>query len=164
MRQINCAMTGVIERHRTHVLYFFSIFVVAIDEAFTVRINDVPVPRIGNDEPAFTTTSLKPILATDYSRVRAARNTDIRIVLLRAVNVVRERDIHGHVIELRGWLVVLSGPIFAAISGNRRAAITHIGDSVWVRWIDPESVMISVPCRHQVEGLSAIDRFKESGV
>ena len=30
--------------------------------------------------------------------------------------------------------------------------------------IDPKSVMISVSCRHEVECLSAIDRFKEPGV
>ena len=116
MRQIDGAVSGIINRHRTNVLYFLFAFVVPIDEAFAVRINDVPVPRVRNDEPAFTATSFKPIFAADYSRVRAARDPDIRIVLLRAVNVVRERVVHGHVIELRSRLVVLRRPIFAAVS------------------------------------------------
>src|SRR5438552_14534522 len=116
MRKIDRAMTGVINRHRTDVLYLLFVFVVAVDEAFVVRIDDVPVARIRHDEPAFTATSLKPILPANHSRVRAARNADIRIVLLRAVNVVGERIVNSHVIKLRSRLVVLSSPILTAVS------------------------------------------------
>src|SRR5215831_16371606 len=140
MRQIDGAVTGVIDWHRTDVLYFLFVFVVAVDQAFIVRIDDVPVARVRYDEPAFTATSLKPILPANHSRVRAARNADIRIVLLRAVNVVGKRIVHSHVVKLRSGLVVLRGPVFAAISGNANAAITGIRDSVRVRWIDPKSV------------------------
>ena len=113
--KIDRAMTSVVDRHRTDVSRFFFLFVVASDEAFVVRIDDVPVARIRYDEPAFTATSLKPILPANHPRVRAARNDDIRIVLLRAVNVVRERIVNSHVIKLRSRLVVLSSPILTAV-------------------------------------------------
>src|SRR5262245_39322423 len=90
MLQIAGPMTSVIEWHRTNVLYFFFVFVVPVNETFVVGINDVPVAWIRHNEPAFSATSLEPILTANHSRIRAARNPDIRIVLLRAVNVVGE--------------------------------------------------------------------------
>src|SRR6516164_2837751 len=78
--------------------------------------------------------------------------------------MVGECVVYGYVIKLRRRLIVLSCPVFAAISGDAGAAITDICDSVWVRWIDPKSVMISVPRGHEAECLSAIDRFKEACV
>src|SRR6266705_3596465 len=86
--KIDRAMTSVVDRHRTDVSRFFFLFVVAINEAFVVRIDDVPVARIRYDEPAFTATSDEPILLPNSAPAGAARNADIRIVLLRAVNVV----------------------------------------------------------------------------
>ena len=88
------------------VWYVLFVFVVAVDEALVVRIDDVPVARIRDDETAFTATSLKPILPANHSRIRAARNADIRIILLCPVNVVGERIVHGYVIKLRSRLVV----------------------------------------------------------
>src|SRR6266446_964331 len=67
MRQIDGAMTGVIDWHRTDILYFLFGFVVAVDEAFVVRIDDVPVARIRHDEPTFTAPSLKPVLPANHS-------------------------------------------------------------------------------------------------
>src|SRR5206468_6617458 len=131
---------------------------VSINEAFVVRINDVPVAWIRHDEATFAAARDEPILLSNSAPVGTARNADIRIVLLRAVNVVGERIVHSHVIKLRSWLVVLSRPVFAAISGDAGAAITRIGDSVRVCWIDPKSMMISVPCRHEVECLPTIYR------
>src|SRR5262245_38350796 len=157
MLQIGGAMTGVIEWQRANVLYFLFVFVVAVNETFVVRIDDVPVARIGHNEPAFAAASLKPILPTNHSRVRATRNSNIRVVLLRAVNVVRKGVVHGDVIELRSRLIVLSRPVLAAIRGDAYATITRICDSVRVCWIDPKSVMISVPCRHEIECLSTVD-------
>src|SRR5262249_35762396 len=67
MRQIDGAVTGVVDWYWTDVLYFFFVLVVASDEAFVVRIDDVPVAWIRYDEPALTATSLKPILLANYS-------------------------------------------------------------------------------------------------
>src|SRR5262245_50689560 len=164
MLQIAGPMTSVIEWKRTNVLYFFFVFVIAIDESFVVRIDDVPVSGIRHDKPAFTAASLKPIVSANYSFVRATRNADIRIVLLRAINVIRKCVIYSYVIKLRRRLIVLSRPVFPAIRRDACAAIAHIGDSVRVCWIDPKSVMISMPCRHEVECLSAINGFEETGV
>src|SRR5215471_1052471 len=162
--KIGRAMTGVIEWHRTNVLHFLFVLVVTVNETFVVRIDNVPVARIRHNETAFTATSLEPILPANDSRVGAARNGNVRVVLLCAVNVVGECVVYGYVIKLRRRLIVLSGPVFTAIGGNGCAAITDICDSVWVRWIDPKSVMISVPCRHEIECLSAINRFEKPSV
>ena len=67
MRQIDGAVARIINRHRTNVLHFLFVFVVTIDEAFAVRINDVPVPRVRNDKAAFAASGLKPILPADDS-------------------------------------------------------------------------------------------------
>ena len=160
--KIDRAMTGVVDRHRTDVSRFFFLFVVASDEAFVVRIDDVPVARIRYDKATFAAARDEPILLPNSAPAGAARDANVGIVLLRAVNVVRERIVHSHMIKLRSRLVVLSGPVLAAISGDAGTAITRIGDTVRVRRIDPKTVMISVPCRHEVECLSAINGLKEA--
>ena len=164
MGNIDRAVTSVIDRHRTDVSRFFFLFVVASDEAFVVRIDDVPVARIRYDKATFAAARDEPILLPNSAPAGAARDANVGIVLLRAVNVVRERIVHSHVIKLRSRLVVLSGPVFAAIRGDACAAIIRVGDSVRVRWIDPKSVMIPRTRGHECKRLSAIDRFKEACV
>ena len=75
----------------------------------------MPVARIGHDEAAFAIARDEPIFASDHSRIRAAGDADVRVVLLRSVNVVRERVINRDMIKLRGRLVILRCPGFPAI-------------------------------------------------
>jgi hypothetical protein len=67
MHEICGAVSGIIQRPYADVLHFLFLFVVAVNETFVVRINDVPVARIRNDETAFTTAGLKPILTANHS-------------------------------------------------------------------------------------------------
>jgi len=67
-------------------------------------------------------------------------------------------------IELRSWLVVLGRPRFAAVGGDIDTAIVRITDPIGILRIDPETMMISVPCRQQIESFSAIDRAEKASV
>ena len=164
MREIDRAAPGIVQRHRTDVLIVFFGFVVARDVAFAVGINDVPVARIGNYEPALAAAGLIPILAADHSRIRAARNANIRVVLLRAVNVIRKRVVDCDMIKLRGRLVVLSGPAFSAVDRDAGAAVVRIANPIRILRIDPETVVIPVSRRKQIKRLPAVDRSERARV
>ncbi len=66
----------------------------------------------------------------DRAPVGAAGDADIRVVLLRAVNVIGERVVYRHVIKLRGRLVVLRRPSLAAVGGNAGAAVVRVADAI----------------------------------
>src|SRR5437870_9140364 len=115
MLEINRAMAGVVERDDAGIVPVLFVFIVVGEVAFVVGIDDVPVPRIRNDEAALAAARLEPILRRDDAGIRAAGDANIRIVLLRAVDVIRERVVDRDVIELRGRLIVLGRPGLAAI-------------------------------------------------
>ncbi len=115
MRKIGSAVARVINRPDADVLLLMSAVVVTSDPAFFVGINDLPVARIGRHEAALTTAGLKPILPSNRAPIRAAGDTDVGVVLLRAVDVIGECVVHGHVVKLRRGLIVLRRPGFAAI-------------------------------------------------
>ena len=124
----------------------------------------MPIPWIGHDKAALATACFEPILPSNDARVGAASDTDVGVVLLRAINVVGERIVHSHVIKLRSRLVVLRCPSFAAVGRDAAAAVIRVCDAIWVRRINPESVVIAVTRGQESEIFSTIDRSKESGV
>src|SRR6266403_2667650 len=81
MGKIDSAVPGIIERDGTNVLHLLFIFVVAIDVAFVVRVDDVPIAWIGHDEAAFSATGYEPIFASDHAGIAAAGDAYIRAVL-----------------------------------------------------------------------------------
>src|SRR4029077_7342986 len=88
----------------------------------------------------------------------------IRIVLLRAVDVVGKAVVGGDVVELAGGLVVLGRPGVAAVQRNARAAVIGVDQTVGIVGIDPQCMVIPVGRRHQAEGLAAVDRAQHAGV
>ena len=72
--------------------------------------------------------------------------------------------VHGDVVELRGWLVVLLGPRLASVHRNRNPAIVAVDQALRVGGIDPQAVMIAVRRRQQLEGLAAIVGAERAGV
>ena len=74
MWQIGCAVPGMVHRPNAHVLPFFLVLIVSNDVAFAVGINNVPVARIGYDEPALAAPGHKPILCRDHALVAPARD------------------------------------------------------------------------------------------
>ena len=118
----------------------------------------MPVARIGHDEPAFAIAGDKPIFPPNHTAVGAARDADVRVVLLRAVNVIRKRVVDCDVIKLRGRLIILRGPAFSAVDRDAGAAVIRIADPIRILRIDPESVVIPVSRRKQIKRLPAVDR------
>ena len=92
----------------------------------------------------------------------AARDADIRVVLLRAVDVIRKRVVDRDVIELRGRLVLQRRPGLAAIDRDARAAIVRVREPMRIFRIDPESVMIAMARGQELECLAAIDRAERA--
>src|SRR2546423_5590279 len=164
MDEINRDMNVINERDHARIVGVLFVLVVKGEVTFVVGIDDVPVPRIGNDEAALAPAGLKPILRGDHSSIGPARYPDIRVVLLCAVDVIRKRVIDRDVIKLRGRLVLLCRPRFSSVSRNRDAAIVRVPNSLRVRWIDPEPVMIAMTCGQKGERFAAIDRTEEPSV
>src|SRR5438552_12445932 len=105
----------MIHRPNAYVLSFFLVLIVSNDVALAVGVNNVPVARIGYDEPALAAPRNKPILCRDHALVAPARDAYIRVVLLRPVDVIRIAIVGRDVIKLRRRLVILRRPCFAAI-------------------------------------------------
>ena len=124
----------------------------------------MPIARVRHDKPAFAAACFEPILPPNRAPIGAARDADIRVVLLRAVNVVGERVVHSNVVKLCSGLVVLCGPVFAAVGRDAGPAVAHVGDAIWVRRINPKPVMIAVTRGQESEIFPTIDRFKKPGV
>src|SRR5438034_11818811 len=105
----------MIHRPNAYVLSFFLVLIVSNDVALAVGVNNVPVARIGYDEPALAARRNKPILRRDHALGAPARDAYIRVVLLRAGDVIRIGVVGRYVIELRRRVVILRQPFFAAI-------------------------------------------------
>ena len=115
MDVIGRAMSRVIEREDTEILVLLARLVVTREEAFVVRVDDVRVARIGNDEAALPAAGMRPIALLDDAAIGAARDAHVRVVLLRAIDVVRKRVVDRDVIELRSRLVAVARPALAAV-------------------------------------------------
>src|SRR5437868_210066 len=160
MLQIVRAVSGIIDRKWADVLIVLFRFVVARDIALAVRINDVPVARIGNYKTALAVAGWIPIFAADRPGIGAARDANVRVVLLRAINVIRKRVVDGYVIKLRGRLIVLRCPTLAAIDRNARTAVVRVADAIRILRINPQTVMIAMARGKQIKRFAAINRFE----
>ena len=101
-----------------------SVFVVTGDVALIITgVDDERVARIGSDVAGFTAADGIPILTVDGAIEIATGDGDGGVVLLRAVDVIREAIIGGDVIELRGGLIIFLGPVRAAVEGDSGSAV-----------------------------------------
>src|SRR6266516_8095318 len=145
MGHIGGPVSRVIERNGANVLHLLFIFIITYPSlTYVTRINDVPIARIGHDEPALAATSDKPICGSNCAPISPAGDSDVRVVLLRTVNVIRECIVHRHVIELRSRLVVLCRPRFAAVGGNADTPVICISNPIRIWRINPKTMVISV--------------------
>src|ERR1700730_13262765 len=72
----------------------------------------------------------------------ARRCADGATVLLRASHEVGEAVVRGHVIDLRGWLVVPGAPGRGSIHAYNSPLIAGDDHSLWIVGIDPELVIV----------------------
>ena len=136
------------------------VFVITGDVALIIAgVDDERVARIGCNVAGFAAADGIPILTIDGAVEIAAGDGDGAVVLLRAVDVIREAVICDDVIELRGGLVVLLGPMLAAIEGDGCAAVVALDHAAGVCGVDPEAVVIAVRDFDFVEGVAAVGGF-----
>src|SRR5258708_30202700 len=94
-----------------------------------------------------------PVTKRDGSVIAAAGGLDAAAVLLRAINVVRELIVHGHVIELRRGLVVPRTPAPAVVHAHAHALVAAENHALRVGRINPQGVII-------IAAGSALDSFE----
>src|SRR5207249_8439223 len=160
MQKIGRAVAGMVHRPHADILSFFLVLIVSNDVALAVGINNVPVARIGYDEAALAAPGNEPILCRDYTLLAPARDANVRVVLLRAVDVIRIGVVSRDVIKLCGRLVILRRPSLAAVHRDTGAAVVGVADPIRILRIDPEPVMIAMTRRQESERLGAVHRFE----
>ncbi len=132
--------------------------------AVGIRIDNVRVVRVGRDIAAFAATDRVPVLTPDHALIVAAGNRDSRVVLLGTIHAVGPVVVDSDVIELRGRLVFLLRPGFAAIDRERRAAVVAIDQMPRIARIYPQRVMVAVRGGQQLEILTAVGGAERAGV
>src|SRR5437867_10209023 len=92
MFQLTGSPTRSVQWPRRNALRLFSALIKASDYAAAVAgINDVPITRIRRDIPGLAAAYVIPVFIGDHPLVGiAGRNSDGCIVLLSAVEVIRE--------------------------------------------------------------------------
>src|SRR6266852_6383682 len=107
-----------------------------------------------------------PLAKCDFAVVAAAHRTNGPAFLLSAVNPIRKAIVRGHVIELRGRLVIPSAPRLAVVHGNYRALITGKRNRLRVLAADPNAlIVIAARCAAEADKrFPSIARFPSGGV
>src|SRR4030095_6348187 len=128
--------------------------------------DDVRVDGIGRGPSALAAANCMPHAARDRRTRTAVARTAVRwIVLLVAVDVVRDVIISGDVVHLGDRkLDVL--PRSTAGDGQRHAAIVGNGHAIAITGIDPHVVVVAAGARGAGLGderRAAVDRFAECG-
>ncbi len=95
---------------------------------------------------------------------RGARDADRRVVLLAAVDVVRELVVGDHAVELRRRLVLLRRPARAAVEADVRAAVVRVDHHVVVGRVDPQVVIVAMRNAHGRERAPSVDRAHERSI
>ena len=135
--------TVIVARERAHV---------------AAAVGDQRIARINGDRCVLAAGHAVVVAFTDLAIVGPARDGNGGVVLLRAVNAVRELVVGSDVIELRGGLIVDAGPGGASIETDCAAAIIRIDDPPGVLRIDPERMRVAVRHVDLSERLATIDR------
>ena len=164
MQVVARAVAGIVEGPDAEILILLPDLVIAGEETLVVRINDVGIARIGDDETALTATGVRPIALLDDATVGPARDAHVRVVLLRAVDVIGEGVVDRDVIELRRRLIALRRPSLAAVHRDARTAVIGVAEACGIFWINPEPVMITVPAGEKRECLAAVHGAKRARV
>ena len=118
------------------------------------------VLRVKGRDRALAAADAFPVLVADPAAVRAAGDADGRVVLLAAVDAVREQVVRVDAVELRSRLVVLRRPALATIQRNRGAPIVAVDQVLVVLRVDPERMVIAVRRGDHGERLAAVGAAK----
>src|SRR5690242_12395042 len=106
------------------------------ETAVGTGVHDLRIFRRRRDPARLAAADVVPIARADAAFSRAARDAHGRVVLLRAVYVVRKIVVERDAIKLCGRLV-LFGPTAAAVERNVCAAVVALNHAVWIVGRDP---------------------------
>ena len=116
------------------------------ESAVAPAINDVVVAGIRCQVSTLAARRAFPIVVGDEPAARAGINADGGIVLLRAVDAIREGIVCGNAVKLRRGLIHVRGPCFAGIVADLGAAVVADDKPARVLRRDPEVVVVAVRC------------------
>src|SRR5690349_21024981 len=97
------------------------------------------------------------------SPAAGARHADRGAVLLRAADMVWNIARGGHVVKLRGG-VLLAGPRLSAVDGDVAAAIVAVDHALRIGGVDPQVVVVPVRRPKLAIRLAPIGGFVEARV
>src|SRR5882724_2751736 len=165
MLHIRSRPSDGIYRPRIYRLCFAGAVIVTGDfAAIRTGVDDFRIRRIGRDVTALAAADVVPIRAIDGAVRAGAGNANRGVVLLRAVHVIVESIVRGHVIKLRGRLIVNAGPALRAVGRDSRAAVVSVDEALRVGWIDPKPMVVAVRNAKHVERLAAIIGTINTGI
>ena len=117
----------------------------SVDDVGILRVGDVVVALVGPDGV--------PIAESDRAVVAAACDRHRAVVLLSAVDPVRETVVGGEVVELAGRLVVPAAPGRSPVHGDDGALIRADDHPLGMSRIDPKVVVV-IPAGGALEELA----------
>ena len=131
-----------------------------------VAIENVRIERIHGDVAVLENAGQPPIAESNFAVIAAAHRRDGTAFLLRTVDPIRKTIVGGHVIKLRGWLVVPSAPGRAAIDADDRALIGGERDDLRIFAADPDALVVVAAGRalESNKRFSAVLRFPRRSV
>ena len=84
--------------------------------------------------------------------------------MLRAVDAIEKIVVRRDVIELRGGLIVLRGPVLASVDGNRGATVVAVDEAIGIFEIDPQGVMVAVRRVDALKSFAGVNGAIQAGV
>ena len=124
--------------------------------AHSPGVHDVGIVWTNRDVAALRRAHGVGILGNDSALVGTVRDTNSRVVLLGAVDTVRELRVRGDMVELRRRLIKNGGPCVAAVIGDASTAVVGPNHTTRVRLVDPKVMVVGVRRRHHVECAPAV--------
>src|SRR5262249_58550084 len=108
------------------------------------QVEEVGVARVDRDVAALPGAGRVAVAPGDAAVLGRARHAHARVVLLGAVDAVGVLVVDGHVVELRGELVVDGGPALAPVEGDAGPAVVPLDHAAGVPGVDPQVVVFAV--------------------
>ena len=128
------------------------------DARVAAAISNRRIARIHGDGRILAPRHRVVVAHADGAVVRAARDRDGAVVLLRAVDAIGKLIVGRDVIELRGGLVLHARPRGTGIERNRGASIIGIDHPPRVPRVNPELVRVTVGHAHHRKRLPSVGR------
>ena len=103
-----------------------------------------------------------PVRQSSVKRIGLARDNQRRVVLLRAVKLVRKLVVDPHAVDFCGRLIHLRRPGAAAVGGDVCAAVVRLDHDLAVFRVDPDVVVVAVRRAKRRERFTAVGGFEEA--